>query len=124
MDDNTKFPSGSSSNTADSSDDKVLDYGGSNNLPFELADEAELVGDIEKESVDIEARPVIEGASVGDPASVVSEEVSSTEEMGIDSMVPGPENSEEIRSDIDVSKEILTDDADDSESFLDDTENI
>ena len=124
MDDNKKFPSGSSSSTSDSSDDKVLDDGGSNNLPFELADEAELVGDIEIESVDIEARPVIEGASVGDPASVVSEEVSSTEEMGIDSMVPGPENSEEIRSDIDVSKEILTDDADDSESFLDDTENI
>lgn len=124
MDDNKKFPSGSSSSTSDSSDDKVLDDGGSNNLPLELADESELVGDIEKESVDIKAQPVIGDSSVGDTVSVVSEEVYSTEEMGIDSMVPGPENSEEIRSDIDVSKEILTDDADDSESFLDDTENI
>ena len=124
MDDNTKLPMDLSSNTTGLSDDKSLKDVSGANLSDDVIGNTDLDGEVAKEDTITETQPVVENVSVGGPSGTSSEEVSFTEETDSSSVVTSPDKSVEISSDIDVSKEVLTDDADDTESFLDDTENI
>jgi len=124
MDDNKKLPVDLSSNTTGLSDDKSLKDVSGANLSDDVIGNTDLDGEVIKEDTITETQPVVENVSVGGPSGTSSEEVSFTEEMDSGSVVTSPDKSVEISSDIDVSKEVLTDDADDTESFLDDTENI
>ena len=124
MDDNKKLPVDLSSNTTGLSDDKSLKDVSGANLSDGVTGNTDLDGEVIKEDTITETQPVVENVSVGGPSGTSSEEVSFTEEMDSGSVVTSPDKSVEISSDIDVSKEVLTDDADDTESFLDDTENI
>ncbi|MBP7785950.1 hypothetical protein KA062_01700 [Patescibacteria group bacterium] len=124
MDDNKKLPVDLSSNTTGLSDDKSLKDVSGANLSDDVIGNTDLDGEVAKEDTITETQPIVENVSVGGPSGTSSEEVSFTEEMDSGSVVTSPDKSVEISSDIDVSKEVLTDDADDTESFLDDTENI
>ena len=124
MDDNKKLPVDLSSNTTGLSDDKSLKDVSGANLSDGVTGNTDLDGEVIKEDTITETQPVVENVSVGGPSGTSSEEVPLTEGMYIGSVAISPDNSVEISSDIDVSKEVLTDDADDNESFLDDTENI
>ena len=124
MDDNTKLPMDLSSNTTGLSDDKSLKDVSGANLSDDVIGNTDLDGEVIKEDTITETQPIVENVSVGGPSGTSSEEVSFTEETDSSSVVTSPDKSVEISSDIDVSKEVLTDDADDTESFLDDTENI
>jgi len=124
MDDNKKLPVDLSSNTTGLSDDKSLKDVSGANLSDDVIGNTDLDGEVIKEDTITETQPVVENVSVGGPSGTSSEEVSFTEETDSSSVVTSPDKSVEISSDIDVSKEVLTDDADDTESFLDDTENI
>jgi len=124
MDDNKKLPVDLSSNTTGLSYDKSLKDVSGANLSDDVIGNTDLDGEVIKEDTITETQPVVENVSVGGPSGTSSEEVSFTEEMDSGSVVTSPDKSVEISSDIDVSKEVLTDDADDTESFLDDTENI
>ena len=124
MDDNKKLPVDLSSNTTGLSYDKSLKDVSGANLSDGVTGNTDLDGEVIKEDTITETQPVVENVSVGGPSGTSSEEVSFTEETDSSSVVTSPDKSVEISSDIDVSKEVLTDDADDTESFLDDTENI
>jgi len=124
MDDNKKLPVDLSSNTTGLSYDKSLKDVSGANLSDGVTGNTDLDGEVIKEDTITETQPIVENVSVGGPSGTSSEEVSFTEEMDSGSVVTSPDKSVEISSDINVSKEILTDDADDTESFLDDTENI
>ncbi|HNU76104.1 MAG TPA: hypothetical protein PKL88_00100 [bacterium] len=124
MDDNKKLPVDLSSNTTGLSYDKSLKDVSGANLSDDVIGNTDLDGEVIKEDTITETQPVVENVSVGGPSGTSSEEVSFTEETDSSSVVTSPDKSVEISSDIDVSKEVLTDDADDTESFLDDTENI
>jgi len=124
MDDNKKLPVDLSSNTTGLSDDKSLKDVSGANLSDDVIGNTDLDGEVAKEDTITETQPIVENVSVGGPSGTSSEEVSFTEETDSSSVVTSPDKSVEISSDIDVSKEVLTDDADDTESFLDDTENI
>jgi len=124
MDDNKKLPVDLSSNTTGLSYDKSLKDVSGANLSDDVIGNTDLDGEVAKEDTITETQPIVENVSVGGPSGTSSEEVSFTEEMDSGSVVTSPDKSVEISSDIDVSKEVLTDDADDTESFLDDTENI
>ena len=124
MDDNKKLPVDLSSNTTGLSYDKSLKDVSGANLSDDVIGNTDLDGEVAKEDTITETQPVVENVSVGGPSGTSSEEVSFTEETDSSSVVTSPDKSVEISSDIDVSKEVLTDDADDTESFLDDTENI
>jgi len=124
MDDNKKLPVDLSSNTTGLSYDKSLKDVSGANLSDDVIGNTDLDGEVAKEDTITETQPIVENVSVGGPSGTSSEEVSFTEETDSSSVVTSPDKSVEISSDIDVSKEVLTDDADDTESFLDDTENI
>jgi hypothetical protein len=77
----------------------------------------------ENETLPVDNQPVAENVSTGDQFSPNISETSPLE-SGDASMSVDSENPEETSSEIDISKEVLTEDADDTESFLDDTQNI
>lgn len=123
MDDNTQLPVDLSSGTDGFSDDTNLNDNNSTNLPEDVDSGAVLPGEIEPENQPEENQPVADNTPTEDQFGADLNETSVLEPE--DTPVTAETASiEEADSGIDVSKEVLTDDADDTESFLDDTENI
>ena len=127
MDDSAQLPVDLSSGTDDSSNDTSLNDSTSTNLPEEQVNTEEPSGATEDTSLPVENQPVVEDApnedqvsndistGINETPAVQPEDVSINADSG---------NSEETSPDTDISREVLTEDTDDSESFLDDTQNI
>jgi hypothetical protein len=121
MDDNTQLPVDLSSGTDGSSDDKNLNDSNSTNFPEDVDGGAVLPGEIEPENQPEENQPVADNTPTDDQLGADLNETSVLEPEDTP-VTSDTENLEETDSGIDISKEVLTDDADDTESFLDDTE--
>lgn len=123
MDDNTQLPVDLSSGTDGFSDDTNLNDNNSTNLPEDVDSGAVLPGEIEPENQPEENQPVADNAPTEDQLGADLNETSVLEPEDT-SVTADTKNLEETNSDIDTSKEVLTGDADDIESFLDDTQDI
>lgn len=121
MDDNTQLPVDLSSGTDGSSDDKNLNDSNSTNFPEDVDGGAVLPGEIEPENQPEENQPVADNTPTDNQLGADLNETSVLEPEDTP-VTSDTENLEETDSGIDISKEVLTDDADDTESFLDDTE--
>lgn len=121
MDDNTQLPVDLSSGTDGFSDDTNLNDNNSTNLPEDVDSGAVLPGEIEPENQPEENQPVADNTPTEDQLSTDLNETSVLEPEDTP-VTADTENLEETDSGIDTSKEVLTGDADDTESFLDDTE--
>ncbi len=127
MDDNTQLPVDLSSATDDPNNDASLNDSTGTNLPEEQVNTEEPSGVIEDTSLPVENQPVVEDTLNEDQISDdISTDINETlavqpEDVSINT---DSDNPEEISPDTDISREVLTEDIDDSESFLDDTQNI
>lgn len=118
MDDNTQLPVDMSLGTGGYSDDTSLNDSNSTNLPEDVDSGAVLPSESEPEN-----QPVADNAPTEDQLGADLNETSVLEPEDT-SVTADTKNLEETNSDIDTSKEVLTGDADDIESFLDDTQDI